>query len=395
MLPSIAENQTAVAYSEDIAALLFALALSDPNIEQSFLLSCGSTQYFAATPRRLFSNGQWTLNDLAQEFLDTIGTFDHFERNAMDVEQHCEWLALCFHLDGVCPEPKSGDIHNLIDFLVEEIAVPKGLPRLLRTRFAPGVPYEERTHPGGQITLLPVGTAVMIFDYYVFNLGVLIDKPPLVNRQAGYWIDPGWTFVSTFIDRFYACITELMIKTDREERQRDGYSMLEVMRLEVLRKGVDAIALLEKRASLIRELHGQMVEALRKEAYTEAVAIQKTLFTRLLSDALEIHERQVPDRLAEVITAADKLSRERRLTDCHDLWARVHLWRKARNLITHAPRESIFSQPEPPEAGRLRAKQAAMDGAELVAEAEVWSIEARARSLEMSLPRPTRTLPAH
>lgn len=314
----------------------------------------------------------------------------------MDVEQHAEWLSLCFHLDGVSPEPTSADIRQIIERLVHDVAVPKGLPSLLHTRFAPGASYDERTYPGGRITLLPVGTAVMIFDYYVFSLGALAGKAPtLENRQAGYWVDPDWTFVATFVDRFYACIAEVMFKADREERQQKGYSAMEAMRLAALRQGIDANNLLEERLRRIRSLRSEVEEALHKEAYKEAVAIQEELISRLISDALEIHGRQVPDRLLEIVTAADKLSRDCQLGVSIDLWSRVHHWRKSRNSIIHAKRESIFTTPEPIETGRLRAKQAAQEGVALVTEVEAWSIDARARSLDMSLPRPTRALPAH
>lgn len=336
------------------------------------------------------------MTDLLQEFFDTIRSYDYFSRNAMDVEEHAEWLALCFHLDRVSPEPSAEGIQDLIAKLVQSIAVPKGLPALLRSQFAPGVAYQERTHPAGRVTLLPVGSAVMIFDHYIYALGELVGKPPnSTDQRAGYWIDPQWTFVSTFVDRFYACIAEHMHKADREQRQQKGYSAFEVLRLAGLQPEKDAESLLALRAARVSDLRAQMRNAMDKQSYTEAVAIQESLFTRLLSDALEMHGRKVPERLSDVVDAACNLGIERDIAVPLGLWARVHAWRKARNVIIHAPRESILAEPEPIEDALRRAESAAHDGKALVAEIEAWSIEARAQSLDMSLPRPTRLQPTH
>jgi len=336
------------------------------------------------------------MNDLAQEFLRTIAEYDHFSRNAMDVELHAEWLAICFRLDHVCPEPTAGDISRLIADLVDDIATPLGLPPLLKTIFAPGVAYDERTHPGGRITLLPAGTAVMIFDQYVVRLGELAGRPlPPGVPQAGYWIDPGWTFVGTFMDRFYVCVADLMHKVDREERQRVGYSRFEILRLKGLRSDVDVEELLIERVERVRELDREMQEALEKRANIEAVGRQAELFHRLLGDALEIHGRQVPDGLMDIINAAAKLSHQSELAAQNGLWARLHDWRKQRNAVIHPPRESMFSQPERVDTVNARARATAQEGATLVAEVQAWSIEARARSLDMSLPRPARATPTH
>jgi hypothetical protein len=332
----------------------------------------------------------------AQRFLDAISVVDYFKRGAMDVEEHCVLLAAAFELDDVLARPTSNAIYDLLTSLAETAAAEHGVLPLERSKFRAGLEYDEYVHPGGQLTLLHPGTAIMLFDAYIHSLGQLVGKQaPESGAKLGYWIDPNWTFVAAFVDRFHQCIGELILLAEQEERQERGYSTLEAMRIALLRPESKPEPLLEAHARTINELVRRIADAIENGAYTEAIALEERVLSTLLGITLQVHGLVVPQSLVDRINKARELDGDLRLGTAPGLWARAHAWRQGRNTAIHGDDPSIFEPPIPMHETDAQTRKTADMGIGLLGDVRAWCIEARARSLDMSLPRPRDNPLAH
>jgi hypothetical protein len=336
------------------------------------------------------------MNSDAQRFLDAISTADYFKRGAMDVEEHCVLLAAAFKFDAVQSRPSANDIYDLLTSLATAAAADHGVPPLQRSEFRGGLEYDENVHPGGKLTLLHPGTAIMMFDDYIYALGEVVGKrAPETIAQLGYWIDPNWTFVAAFVDRFHQCVGELMLSTEQEKRQERGYSSFEAMKLARLRPKSEPEALLEAHAQSINEIDRRISSAIKSSAYTEAVALQEKMLSTLLGVTLQMHDVVVPNTLFDRIDSARELDARLKLGTAPDLWARAHAWRQGRNKAMHGVESSIFEPPAPMHQADAQTRKTADIGVSLLGDMRSWCIEARARSLDLSLPRPRADGPAH
>ncbi|MDP1697716.1 MAG: hypothetical protein Q8L45_08030 [Xanthomonadaceae bacterium] len=270
------------------------------------------------------------------------------------------------------------------------------MTRLQRTKLRNVTEADKDVHPDGQLTLLHPATAIMMFDAYIFELGGLVRKDsPQGAAQIGYWIDPNWTFVAAFVEGFHRCISELMFRLDKSLRQERGYSALETMKVRLLRPESEPEVLLESHARTIDDLYQRVLHAIDGRAFTESVALQERMLTALLRNTLEMHELDAPDTLVELINSARELDAHFELDTACSLWDRVHAWRRERNKAIHGPRSSVFEAPISIADADAQAHKTAEMGVSLIDEVRTWCIEARARSLDMSLPRPRSSRPAH
>lgn len=271
-------------------------------------------------------------------FFEFITTYEFInEQGWLDLEAFCVNLSTCFSCDGVLflsPQPR--DVHNLLLEILGDQAQEGDFELWVRIqKLVDWTPEVAHFYPDKYRTLIHGAPLVKFADVWIYNIGhTLMDMPEPVSPSKYFgWVDDGWVYVHTFLNRFHECLWSTAKNVDKRLVSKNSYSHFEALhRTKTKNLGFGhAAADLKNRNMAHAEAMARIDEAIDSGFNIEAIVLQECLMGNYLYNYLcstGVSDKNVP--FWKLISLCEKDARSE-----SGLLVELDKWRKKRNKAVH------------------------------------------------------------